>query len=239
MAMEARAAGTRVGPPLDAALNLKAGGVCLIVGSVVFAIWRLLHGDTPAADAEAALNFVGDRRIYPAVHIFAVLAALVSLIGLVALARSLSRPASWFIGQSAVITATVGLAIFGVESTSEGLALPELAAAANADPSQRADFVRTARAVAAVTHGPSLVAMALLIGLPLLLLGIAMVLDRYPSWLGWAGIMIGGITALAAVGLFLVPSLFPGFLLYGVLGSVVAQLWLLATGVVMLLRARV
>jgi hypothetical protein len=78
--------------------------------------------------------------------------------------------------------------------------------------------------------------MALLIGLPLLLLGIAMVLDQYPSWLGWAGIIIGAITALAAIGLFLAPSLFPGFLLYGVLGSVIAQLWLLATGMVMLRR---
>jgi Domain of unknown function (DUF4386) len=234
--MEAQAAGTRVGPSVTVGLNLKAGGVCLIVGSVVFATCRLLHGDTPAADAEAALNFVRDRPIYPAVHIFAVLAALVSLIGLVALTRSLNRPASWLIGQAAVITATVGLAIFGVESTSEGLALPELAAAANADPGQQAELVRAARAVAAATHGPSLLAMALLIGLPLLLLGIAMVLDQYPAWLGWTGIIIGGITALAGIGLFLVPSLFPGFLLYGVLGSVVAQLWLLATGIVMLRR---
>ena len=240
MTIEAGAEGSRVGPPVSAALNLKTGGVCLIVGSVIFASLRLLHGDTPAADAEAALNFVRNRPIYPTVHIFAVLAALVSLIGLLALTRSLSRPASWLIGQAAVVSATVGLAIFGVESTSEGLALPELAAAAaTADPTQQAELVRAARAVAAVTHGPSLVAMALLIGLPLLLLGIAMVLDRYPSSLGWAGIVIGGITALAAVGLFLVPSMFPGFLLYGVLGSVVAQLWLIATGVVMLLRARV
>jgi len=132
------------------------------------------------------------------------------------------------------------LAIFAVESTSEGLALPELAAAAShADPSQHVEFVRAARAVAEVTHGPSLVAMALMIGIPLLLFGIAMVLDQYPAWLGWAGILIGGPTALAAVGLFLVPSLFPGLLLYGVLGSVVAQLWLLATGIVMLCRARV
>jgi hypothetical protein len=45
------------------------------------------------------------------------------------------------------------------------------------------EFVRAARAVAAATHGPSLVAMAVLIGLPLLLFGLAMVLDRYPSWL--------------------------------------------------------
>jgi len=238
MTTPARATGTRVGAPVSVVLNLKAGGVCLIVGSVVFAICRVLHGDTPAADAEAALNFVRNRPIYPAVHIFAVLAALVSLIGLVALTRSLSGPASWFIGQAAVLTATVGLAIFGVESTSEGLALPELAAAAQADPSQQAELIRAARAIAAVTHGPSLVAMALLIGLPLLLLGIAMVLDRYPSWLGWAGTIIGGITVLAAIGLFLVPSLFPGFLLYGVLGSIAAQLWLLATGVVMLMRTR-
>jgi hypothetical protein len=237
--VEANTAGTRVGPPVRAALNLKAGGVCLIVGSVVFAIWRLLHGDTPASDAEAALNFVANRPIYPAVHIFAVLAALVSVIGLLALTRSLTRPGSWLLGQAAVISATVGLAIFGVESTSEGLALPELAkAAANADPGQRIEFVRAAHAVAAATHGPSLVAMALLIGVPLLLLGIAMVVDVYPSWLGWGGIVIGALTALAAIGLFLVPSLFSGFVLYGMLGSVVAQLWQLATGIAMLLRAR-
>ena len=128
---------------------------------------------------------------------------------------------------------TVGLAIFGVESTSEGLALPELTREAS-NPSQQAELVRVARAVAAATHGPSLVAMAALVGLPLLLFGIAIVLDEYPSWLGWAGIVIGGITAVGAVGLFLLPSLFPGFLLYGVLGSVVAQLWLLAIGIVML-----
>jgi len=226
----------RAGPVLAAALNLKSGGVCLIAGPVIF---RVLHGDTPAADAEAALNFVRNRPIYPAVHIFAVLAALVSLIGLLALTRSLGRPASWLMGQAAVISGTVGLAIFGVESTSEGLALPELArAASNADPSQQAELVRAARAVAAVTYGPSLVAIALLIGAPLLLFGIAMLLDEYPSWLAWAGVVIGGVTTLAAVGLFLVPSLFPGFLLYGVLASVVAQLWLLTTGMVMLRRSR-
>jgi hypothetical protein len=64
MTVEAGAAGPRVGPVVDAALNLKMGGICLIVGAVVFAIWRLLHGDTPAADAEAALNFVRDRPVH-------------------------------------------------------------------------------------------------------------------------------------------------------------------------------
>src|SRR5215213_4621346 len=123
MTGEAGAAGPRVGPAVDAALNLRTGGICLIVGAVVFAIWRLLHGDTPAAEAEAALNFVRNRPIYPSVHVFALLAALVVVIGLLAVARSLSRQASWLIAQAGLVSATVGLAIFAVESTSEGLAL--------------------------------------------------------------------------------------------------------------------
>jgi hypothetical protein len=36
MTVEAGAAGSRVGPVVDAALNLKMGGICLIVGAVVF-----------------------------------------------------------------------------------------------------------------------------------------------------------------------------------------------------------
>jgi hypothetical protein len=134
----AGAAGPQARPAVDAALNLKTGGICLIAGALVFTIWRLLHGDTPAADAEAALTFVRNRPIYPTVHIFAVLAAFVSVIGLLALTRSLNRPGAWLIGQAAVVSATIGLAIFGVESTSEGLALPELAdAASKVDPTQR------------------------------------------------------------------------------------------------------
>ena len=40
------------------------------------------------------------------------------MIGLLALTRSFDRPGSWLIGQAAVVSAMVGLAIFGVESTS-------------------------------------------------------------------------------------------------------------------------
>jgi hypothetical protein len=113
MTVEAASAGPRVGPAVDAALNLKTGGICLIVGAVVFAIWRLLHGDAPAADAEAALNFVRDRPIYPTVHMFALLAALVVVTGLLGLTRPFDRPGSWLIGQAAVVSAPVGLAISG------------------------------------------------------------------------------------------------------------------------------
>ena len=111
------------GAPDRAVLNLRVGGVCLMVGAVLFATVRLLHGDTPAADAEASLNFVQHRSTYAAVHVFAALIMLVTLTGLMALARSLIHPVSWLVGQSAVASALAGWALFTVETTSEGLAM--------------------------------------------------------------------------------------------------------------------
>jgi hypothetical protein len=228
-----------VAEPVRTSATLRAGGVCAIVGAVVFATVRLLHGDTPAADAQGALDFVASRPGYAAVHVFAVFAALTELTGLVVLAGSLVHPSAWLTGRMGVISAVVGLGVFGVESASEGLALPELAAAASgASPGERAELVRAARAVAAATHGPSLVAIALLFGVAVALVGAAIVLDSYPSWLGWCGIVVGGVTLAAATGLYLQPDLFDGALLYGVLASVLVQLWVAAVGVVLLATAR-
>ncbi|HLL68205.1 MAG TPA: DUF4386 family protein [Micromonosporaceae bacterium] len=224
---------------MPARVTLKAGGGCAVLGAVAFATSRLLHGDTPAADAAAALDFVAARPTYAAVHLFAVLAAVLTLAGLVALADSMTGPSARMLARVAVATALVGLAVFAVESTSEGLALPELAAAARDVPGDRADLVQAAHAVAAATHGPSLIAMALLFGVPLTLLGQAMVRDTYPSWLGWAGTVIGATTLLAAAGLFLAPALFPGVLLYGILASLIVQAWWVAAGVTMLRRPAV
>ncbi|MGH3671664.1 MAG: hypothetical protein ACRDSH_13685 [Pseudonocardiaceae bacterium] len=225
--------------PIRDALILKIGGVCTIVGAIAFGTLRVLHGDTPGADPRASLAFVATRPIYAGVHIGAVFAALLTLAGLIALASSLTRPGAWMLGRLGVASSLVGMAIFGVESTSEGLALPELAhASANAPADQQAELARAAQAVLAVTHGPSLVAIALLYGISLVLFGLAVVLDDYPSWLGWAGIVVGGATLAAATGQYLQPDLMPGFLIYGVLASILAQLWLISLAVVMLRRAR-
>jgi hypothetical protein len=223
--------------PTRETATLRAGGACLILGAAAFATVRLMHGDTPAAHAEAALRFVASRPTYAAVHLFAVLAACVALIGLFAFVHSLSSPSGRLLGRAALGSFVAGLAVFAVESTSEGLALPELAEAARrATPGERAELVGAAHAVAAATHGPSLIGMALLFGVSLVLFGSAAVRDGYPGWLGWSGTAVGAVTLLAAAGLFLSPSLFPGALLYGGLGSVLAQAWLLATGVVLLRR---
>lgn len=223
----------------EAELTTKVGGVCAIVGAVTFATARLLHGDIPAADAAAALDFVNARPIFAAVHLVAVFAALVTLAGLAALAGSFAHPRARVLGRAAVAVSTIGLAVFGVESTSEGLGLSVLAQAeASASPAARDELVVAARAVAEATFGPSLLGMALLVGVPLLLLGLAMVADTYPLWLGWAGTAVGAATVGAAACLFVAPAVIPGVLLYGLLASVLAQVWIAATGVVMLRRAR-
>jgi hypothetical protein len=221
----------------DDAVSLRIGGVCAIVGAIAFATVRVLHGDTPAADAQASLAFVAGRPWYAAVHIGAVLAALLALVGLIALVSSLTKPAALLLGRFGLATALVGLAIFSVESTSEGLALPELArASAGAMAEQQAELVRAAHAVLAVTHGPSLVAIALLYGIALIGFGSALVIDDYLSWLGWTGLAVGALTLIAATGQYLNPDLMPGFLIYGVLASILAQAWVVALAVVLLRR---
>ena len=140
------------------------------------------------------LSFVAGRTAYAAVHIVAVLAAATIATGIMALAGSLTRHSAWLLGRAGTTTAVIGTTIFGVESTSEGLALPELASAAQADPGQRADVVEVARAVAAATHGPSLVAIALFSGATLLQIGLSIRLEGYPAWLGIVGAIIGTAT---------------------------------------------
>lgn len=60
--------------------------------------------------------------------------------------------------------------------SSEGLALPQLARARAGEPPQdQAELSGAAHAVLIATHGPSLVAIAVLYGLPLVLVGSAVV----------------------------------------------------------------
>ena len=65
------------------------------------------------------VDVVATRPIYAGVHIAAVFAALLILAGPLAwLART--HPIAWALGRFGVATSLVGVAIFGVESTSEG-----------------------------------------------------------------------------------------------------------------------
>src|SRR5829696_7776414 len=93
----------------SASLNLRVGGACAVVGAVIFATARLLHGDTPAGDAQAALTFVGSRPTYAAVHVVALFAALIALAGLIALRSSFTQPLPSMIGRVGLASSVVGV----------------------------------------------------------------------------------------------------------------------------------
>jgi hypothetical protein len=217
---------------------LRLAGVTTMVGSLVVLGFRLAHGDLPAADANAALQFISERPMYAGVHLGSVLGVLVWVAGFVALSGTLGNGLSRELGRLGAASMLVGAAIFVVEHSIDGAAGHDLAKAwATAAPAARADLVLAAQTAFTMLRGPSLTAIIALWGFPLLLFGLAVRLESYPAWLAWSGVAVGAVTILAAIALFLQSDLFPGALLYGFLVSVIVQLWSLVVGIVTWRRA--
>jgi hypothetical protein len=73
-------------------------------------------------------------------------------------------------------------------------------------------------------RGTSLMAIAILWGVALLLLGKVLLRGGYPAWLGWTGAGLGAVTIVGAAVLLLDASRFAGVIVYGLMASIVVQL---------------
>jgi hypothetical protein len=218
---------TTVAPPA------RTGPLLVIVGSLAVLGFRLAHGDLPAADAAAAVHFIGDHPPYPAVHLGDIAGVLTWAAGYLLITRTLAHPTGGQLGMLGGASLLVGAAVFIVEHSIDGIAGHDLAAAwATATPAARADLVLVARTAFTMLRGPSLTAIIVLWGIPLVLLSVAFARERYPRWLTWTGALTGGTVIVAATALALRPDLFPGAIVYGALASVAVQLWNVAAGVV-------
>lgn len=225
-------------PPTTRRSALRIGGLCAIVGSAVFAGFRLNHGDLPAADAQAALHFITEHGFYAGVHIGAILGSLISVAGLVVLTSTLTRPTGRLLGRVGAASMLVGLALFSLEHSIDGVAGQSMAGAwAAAAPDGKAVLVQAAYTAFQMLRAPSLLGTLLLWGLAPMLIGRALVVDGYPAWLGWTALGLGVTTVGGSIGLLFREDLFPGFLVYGVLASLLVPLWTIAVGVVMWRRA--
>jgi hypothetical protein len=214
-----------------AALKLAAG--CLVLGALAIAGFRLSHGDLPAADAPAALAFITRHPFYAGIHIGAVLGVVVWTAGIVAFTGTLEGGLAGVLGRMATASVLVGAGVFVVDFSIDGVAGQDLATAwQTAGPAERPELELVARTAFTILRGTSLTSILILWGVPLLLLGRAMLLETYPRWLGWAGLTVGVVVILAALALLLREDLFPGVLLYGLLVSIVVPLWSLALGLV-------
>jgi hypothetical protein len=219
-------------------LFLRVGAICNIVGSLAVFAFRAAHGDLPAADPEAALRFISQHPAYAGVHLGTILGVLLWVGGVIALAATLTHPLGKLLGRWGAASVLVGAAIFIVDFTIDGVAGQDLATAwATAPPVVQADLLHAAHTAATMLRGPSLIAIVILWGLPLLLFGGAVLLADYPAWLGWTGVAVGTVTILGATALLLQPDRFPGVVVYGLLASVLVPLWSLVLGLVMWRRA--
>ncbi|MPZ74887.1 MAG: hypothetical protein GEU74_17030 [Nitriliruptorales bacterium] len=223
-------------PALDpTALRLGALGV--IVGSVAVFGFRLAHGDLPAADPPAALQFITGHPAYAGVHLGAILGVLVWTCGIVTLAVTFTHGLAGALARWGAASVLVGAAIFITDFSIDGVAGQDLAAAwATASPAGRAVLELAYQTAATILRGTSLASIVILWGLPLVLFGRALVLEGYPAWLGWTGLASGVATIIGASALLLQRDLFPGVLVYGLLVSVV-QLWSVALGSMMWRRS--
>jgi hypothetical protein len=226
-------------PPATAHLAaLKLGAVCAVLGGLAIAGFRLLHGDLPAADAPAALAFITRHPFYAGIHIGTILGVLVWAGGIVALSGTLTSGQAGILGRVGTASVLVGGAVFIVDFSIDGVAGQDLATAWQAaPPAERPELELAARTAFTILRGTSLTSILILWGIPLLLLGRALLLEAYPAWLSWTGMAIGAVIIPAALALLLREDLFPGVLLYGLLISILVPLWSLALGLAMWRRA--
>jgi hypothetical protein len=204
---------------------LRIAAIGLVVGSVAVFGFRAAHGDVPAYNPALALPFIAAHPAYASIHLGADIGVLIWLGGLVGLTSSLTEQSAGAFGRLGLACALVGSAVYIVDFSIDGLAGQTLARAwLGAAPAEQARLELSAATLLTALLATSLISIAILWGPTLVLFGLAVTRQGYPSWVGWSGVIIGAATFLAATTQYLRPGLMPGVWIYGGLGSIV-QIW--------------
>jgi hypothetical protein len=218
---------------------LKLGGVLAILGGFTYLVTLLVHGDLPDQTTEILLNHVAGRPEWPTLKLTLIISIMLWAGAFIALASSLSHGASWLLGQMAAACLLVGAAVVVVEYSILGHEIKQIANAWHAATgAERAHHLLIAEALIGVANGLFLSFIAWLLGLPYLLLGLAVALDgQYPRWLGWLAVVGGTGALLTGVTRFVGINLVPFPVLYG--GFVIPlNIWLAGMGLAMWQQGR-
>jgi hypothetical protein len=220
--------------------GLTVGGVLAVVGGLGYFVTLLLHGDLPDQTTEIALEHVAGRPEWRLLKLALIVSVVCWIGGFIALVQSLPAGLSSLLGRWAVLSTVIGASVVVVEYAIIGHALKDVADAWLAAPSPAAAqaLVSMADVMLAITGGLFHSFVALMLGLPYLLMGMAIVSGQgYPRWLGWVAVVAGSGALLAGTTRFLGIGLVPYPLLYG--GFVLPlSIWLATMGVLMWRRAR-
>ncbi|MGD9529300.1 MAG: hypothetical protein AB7V44_21230, partial [Pseudonocardia sp.] len=189
---------------------LKIGAVCAIVGTLGYLVLFLVHGDLPDQTAESALSWVAQRP-FSLLHLGIILCSLLWVAAFLGLAASLADAVPWALGQLGSAAAIVGATLLAVHYRIDGPALEEVADAwVVATGPEKARLLEHGELVLLMTGGGFPLYVALLLGLPFALFGIAVaVSSEYPSILGWLGAVVGVVGFSTGAANFALLALIP------------------------------
>jgi hypothetical protein len=219
---------------------LFIGAVCAILGAVVSVAAGAGFGNiTNELGTEAVLRYISSRPdwYWPTVQLDFIIGALLWVGALAALASSLTRGVGWALGQLGIASVILGATIHVVDSSISGFGLAHLANAwAVATGSEKSILLHNGETLLMILGGTWAGVLVLFHGLPFVLFGVAVALDRsYPAWLGWFGFVGGFGSLFCGVTMFLGLGLVPEWLF--IVFALVVSLWMVAMGIVMWRRA--
>lgn len=217
-------------------LMLRSGGVCAIAGTIGYLVLFLLHGDLPDQTTESTLSWVAQRPL-SALHLGIVLSLLLWVWALVALASSLVTGAAWMLSRLGQVTAIIGLTLLAVHYRIDGPALEEVADAwTRASGAEKERLLDQGELVLLMTGRGFPLYVSLLLGLPFVLFGLAVVFSRtYPVWIGWLGAVAGAGSFIVGTANFAGLDALPIELF--VLFVFLLDIWMLVMGTLLWRRA--
>jgi hypothetical protein len=222
----------------EACTRTKIGAAALTIGSVAVGVFGVAHGVLPEGSGRAVLAYVTDHPHYAGVHFGSIVGVILWTMGVSVLPSVLGRPAASLLAQLGVVGAVVGAAVFVIQFSIDGFGHHTIARRwADAPPAEQESLERIVERLEVLLLGPAFAWTALLWGLPVVLFGLAVALgERFPSWLGWLGVLFGVAVFAVATMRFLQFSVLPDGLVFAA-STLGAALWGAALGSVMWLRA--
>lgn len=219
--------------------SLRIGAVCAMLGAVLSVVAGIGFGNlTNELGPEDVLRYLASRPewYWPVTYLGFIFGALFWILALLVLAGSLGGIGRAF-GRFGVAAVVLGASIHVVDSSISGFGLAALAGEwVDASPSDQANLLLVGDALLWVLGGTWANVLILFHGLPFVLFGLAVVLDRsYPTWLGWIG-TLGGLGSVAAgISMFLGADIFPQRLF--IVFALVVSVFMLTMGALMWRRA--
>lgn len=217
---------------------LRFGGVCGVVGALGYLVAFLLHGDLPDQTTTSLLTFIADRP-WALHHLAMILCLLLWIAALAGLAHSLTRSAAWVLGRLGVGSAMLGMTVLLWHYNIDGPALEQVADAwVASEGAGKATHLERGTILTTATSAMFPLYVALLLGLPFVLFGLAVALSGdYPAWLGWVGAMAGALAFVVGTTTFAGLDVLPMNLF--VISVLVLDSWMITMGWLMWRRSAV